>query len=346
MKNFWKQCPLVAMILVSTVGLTIYAVFGVVIGKYNFKVSMTETVFSAVLKQDFKEDTVLVDNGMGEDLAEEDSIEQDSIEQDLNKMDVDSTDETEVSENTETLDDTEASEDAMNLGSPTQYIPRKKKKPRSPYYDDPGKTALTTDYAYEMVDKSYFDDALFVGDSRIEGMCLYSGLDNADFNYRQGLTVYDLMTEKLLDAENKQETLKVTLSKKQYGKIFMMIGINELGKKTTQDYAMQYKANLEQIRALQPNAEIFIMGIMNVSSEYSESNDVFNNDNINSKNVAIAGLANGIDTFYFDINPVISDEMGGIKKEYTWDGIHLKAQYYNLVTEFLMEHGVKELVTA
>lgn len=339
MKNFWKQCPLVALILISTAGLTVYAVIGVLAGKYNVKVSMTETVFSAVLKQDYKEDTVLVDNGAGDDATEGNEDSSSSVIGDEGgngtgseeKPNGDSAQEGQIN----------VSEDGGDLGSPTQYVEREKKEPRSPYYDDPGKTALTTDYAYEQVDKSYFDDALFVGDSRIEGMCLYSGLDNADFGYKEGLTVYDLMTAELYDSKNSLATLMETLSKKSYGKIFMMIGINELGKKTTQDYALQYKANLEQIRTLQPNAKIFIMGIMNVSSEYSESNDVFNNDNINSKNVAIAGLANGMDAFYFDINPIISDEQGGIKEEYTWDGIHLKAQYYNLITDFLMEHGVR-----
>lgn len=342
MKKFIKQCPLVCAILVSVAGMIGYGTVGVIVGKYNFKVSMTETIFSAVFTKDYKEQAE-------EMVEEEETSSKDELQDNVNlqestQQDTENDDkkDTVTQENGLEEKDTEtaSTEPPVENKNPTKFIERAATKPRSPYYDDPGKMALTTEWDYQTVDNSYFEDAIFIGDSRIEGLCLYAGIDTADFCYKQGLTVYDLMTEKLVHKDNSQSTLTQTLSKKKYGKIFMMIGINELGKKTTKDYAEQYRKNIEEIQKLQPDARIILMGIMNVSSEYSKSNDVFNNDNINSKNVAIAELADGERIFYMDMNPAVTDKTGGLKKDYTWDGIHLKAQYYKLWADFLKEHGV------
>ncbi len=120
----------------------------------------------------------------------------------------------------------------------------------------------------------------------------------------------------------------------------MMLGINELGYGTPAKFAQKYAENLNAIRQLQPDCKIIILGIMNVTTEYSNKNDVFNNDNINARNVAISALADGVHTFYFDLNPAITDETGGICQGYTWDGIHLKAEYYRLCDEFLKARGI------
>lgn len=40
------------------------------------------------------------------------------------------------------------------------------------------------------VDEDYFDDAVFLGDSRTEGLQLYSGLKSGDFFWHKGMTVF------------------------------------------------------------------------------------------------------------------------------------------------------------
>lgn len=67
----------------------------------------------------------------------------------------------------------------------------------------------------------------------------------------------------------------------------------------------------------------------------------FNNININDKNVASARLANGIDVFYLDCNPLFTDEEGYLLAELTFDGVHLYAQHYDKWRDFLFAHGVE-----
>ena len=173
----------------------------------------------------------------------------------------------------------------------------------------------------------------------MEGLALYSGLDNAEFAYMEGLTSFGLMGEKI--ASNGTKTLTELLKSKQFRKIYIMLGINEAGY-DTETYASTYIDAVAQIQALQPDAVIFMMGCMHVSSDYSASHDIVNNDNIDDKNGAIAAYADGIKLFYLDMNTVLDDGKGGLVKDYTWDDIHLQAQYYSLWEQYLYEHGLKD----
>ncbi|MCM1175659.1 MAG: GDSL-type esterase/lipase family protein [Blautia sp.] len=209
------------------------------------------------------------------------------------------------------------------------------------YYEDVGKTALTTDYPYRKVGEDYFQDAAFLGDSRTIGISDYAGLD-ADFYCENGMTIYKLLGEKGVTWQKTGEKvdLNQVLQQKRYGKIYIMLGMNELGYGDTGYFREHYQAVLEQIREWQPQAVIFLMANLHVSAEKNNLQTEFNNININAKNVAAATLADGIDVFYLDSNPYFTDENGLLKADLTFDGVHLYADNYAEWKNFLMEHGV------
>lgn len=223
-------------------------------------------------------------------------------------------------------------------GTVTQYVAWNDNPARSPYYRNSNVRPLSTDYPYKTVDGSYFDNSLFIGDSRIAGLHDYSGWENATFAYKVGLTVYDMMTAEIRTGSGKSTVLDV-LGSRQFENIYIMIGINELGTGTVSDFSAQYRQCLEIIRTLQPKARIIIMGIMFETTAYSDADDVYNNDNINAKNSAIAGYANGKDIFYLDMNPAVCDETNGLREDISFDGVHLTAKYYYLWTDFMLSHA-------
>ncbi|MCM1089071.1 MAG: GDSL-type esterase/lipase family protein [Muribaculaceae bacterium] len=209
------------------------------------------------------------------------------------------------------------------------------------YYYDVGKIALTTAYPYQKVGEEYFNDAAFFGDSRTLGISDYAGL-NADFYCENGMTIYKLLDAKgvIYQKSGERVNLNEILQQKQYGKIYIMLGMNELGYGDTEYFQEQYRAVLEQIRQWQPDAVIYLLANLHVSLEKNNPATEFNNININAKNVAAASLANGVDTFYLDVNPLFTDENGYLKSDLTFDGVHLYAGSYAEWKEFLMEHGV------
>ena len=219
-----------------------------------------------------------------------------------------------------------------------EFVPWNDNPARSPYYKNPGVRPLSSKYEYKDVDADYFATSLFIGDSRIEGLHDYSGWDKAYFAYKTGLSVFNMMSETLNTNDGKC-TLSEVLENYTFDNIYIMIGINELGSGTVSDFADKYKENLETIRSLQQDARIIILGIMYVTKEYSDSSDVYNNDNINAKNAAIASFANGTDIFYLDMNPAVVDENMALREDISFDGVHLIAKYYYVWTDFMCSHG-------
>lgn len=194
-------------------------------------------------------------------------------------------------------------------------------------------------FAFEAVDESYFDDVLFIGDSRTVGLRDYTDLsEHADFYCETSLTIYKVLEENFKG----QGTVTDALAAKDYGKIYLMVGINELGRGTTEDFMAEYTKVVDTLHELAPEAKIFIQGIMRVSGKKNASDAIFNNSNIDARNNAIATLADNVQFFYIDVNEAVCDEEGNLKEEYTFDQIHLLGVYNDLWKQFLLEHGVLE----
>ncbi len=212
--------------------------------------------------------------------------------------------------------------------------------------DEGGVFAQNGDYyTFRDVNDVYFSDALIIGDSRTVGLMEWGGMkESTYFIAKESTNVYNLFTKPLIfsepDGTRTSRTLLDLLVSKQFRKIYLSVGINELGIPDTLKFYESYKAAIAVIRQLQPDALIYIQGIMHVSESRSKSDKVFNNRIVVQRNKAIATLANGHDIFYLDMNPDVCDENGNLLPELTSDGIHLKASGYEKWHEFLLHHAI------
>lgn len=198
-------------------------------------------------------------------------------------------------------------------------------------------------WEYTAVEEDYFDDALFIGDSRTVGLMEYAGLEeHATFYASTGLTVYRLFSEKVVSVEGSKEKISIeeALTDKQFSKIYLMVGINEMGTGTVESFVAAYEEAVAHLQNLQPDAIIYVQAIMRVSAERSAKGDYIHNEGIDARNEGLSLLADNQKIFYLDVNPLISDEDGGLVQDYTFDGVHLKAKYIMMWKEFLMEHAV------
>ena len=197
--------------------------------------------------------------------------------------------------------------------------------------------------SFTQVDESYFEDALFIGDSRTVGMMEYGGFsENTVFFAKTSLTIYDLFHYPLAlpMADGSSQTLEELLAGRSFGKIYIMLGINELGRGTVESFAEEYRLALSSIHELQPDAVIFLQAIMHVGQEKDASDPIFNNANIQARNDALAQLADSRIIFWLDPNGTVCTPEGYLIPDYTSDQIHLKAQYYQLWKDYLMAHGI------
>ncbi len=205
-------------------------------------------------------------------------------------------------------------------------------------YGDVG-VRRAAEYEFTQVDESYFDDALFIGDSRTVGLRDYTDLsEHADFYCETSLTIQKILTENFPGLG----TIEEALAGKAYGKIYIMLGINELGLGTTENFMEKYTEVVDFLCEKAPQARIFVQGIMRVTGKKHHSDAIFNNNNINARNNAIATLADNEQIFYIDVNEVVCDEEGHLNTEYTYDQLHLLGMYNDLWKQFLMSHGVQD----
>jgi lysophospholipase L1-like esterase len=200
-------------------------------------------------------------------------------------------------------------------------------------------------YKLGLVDSTYFTDALFIGDSRTVGLCEYGSLKGtAAFLAKESVNVYNVLDQELRytdhDGESWGAYVEEILKENQYGKVYVALGVNELGIGTTYMYYEKYREIISLIRELQPDALIYIQGIMHVSYDKSSSDSCRNNTVISQRNMAISTLANGRDIFYIDMNPYVCDEDGDLYEDLSGDGIHLKASAYEYWDRSLMENAI------
>lgn len=197
---------------------------------------------------------------------------------------------------------------------------------------------------YHTVDDSYFDDAVFIGDSRTVGMYEYGGLEETSTFYAStGLTIYKMFDSAIVSVpgQKKKITVEEALSEKQFARIYLMIGINEMGTGTVESFMKAYSEAVQHLRELQPDAVIYLQAIMKVTTKRSEQGDYINNEGIEARNAEIAKLADNQKIFFLDVNPEICDETGGMVASYTYDGVHLKAQYIPIWLDYLKAHAVE-----
>lgn len=192
---------------------------------------------------------------------------------------------------------------------------------------------------FQQVDKEYFKDALFIGDSRTVGLSEYADLNGADIFADSGMSVYKVF-EKTIKIKGEGKTgLEKLLKKKKYGKIYVMLGINELG--YDHEHTIRRFGELtEEIRRLQPEAILFMGANLHVTASKSADSKIYNNKNINRINKGMKALADGKDIFYIDINEVFDDKNGNLKKEYTTDQVHVLGKYYIEWADWILQKGI------
>lgn len=195
------------------------------------------------------------------------------------------------------------------------------------------------EYTGEKVDVSN-SETLFIGDSRTVGIKEYAAIKTADFYCSVGMSVYNINQQEVDVAGVGKVDLDTLLGKRTYGKIYVMLGINEIGYdfNTT---VRKYASLLQSIREKQPDAIIFVEANLHVSKRKSDSDNLANNSAINRFNAAISGFADDKSCFYLDVNPIFDDGYGNLRADMTGDGVHLYAKYYIDWAEWLEKETTK-----
>lgn len=170
-------------------------------------------------------------------------------------------------------------------------------------------------------------NALFIGDSRTVGLMEYAQIADADFFANAGMSVFNIHKKPVSVPNVGKVTLTELLNHKIYDKIYIMLGINEIGYNMNSITA-QYSELLAFIQEKQPNALIIIQANLHVTKARSDSDKTTNNHMIDKLNTALSKLADGKSIFYLNANSVFDDAGGNLSSDKAGDAAHLRAKYY------------------
>lgn len=211
--------------------------------------------------------------------------------------------------------------------------------------DSEGPAALAdplSDYPrpFTTVDESYFKDALFIGDSRLQGFGFWSGLP-ATYYCATGFHIYKYETTPVVQTENGKVPIFDAMPYDAFTKIYIKVGLNELGYGTEENFEQTYAQLIAKLREYEPRAIIYVHAILPVTAAKSSSDKAHNNPNIVQRNAALKNFAKEQKAYFIDAGPVVSDDEGNLRPEMTSDGIHLKPEYMKIWKEFLCENAVQ-----
>ena len=206
---------------------------------------------------------------------------------------------------------------------------------------------VTTEYDYskpapesDMVENSYFDDAVFIGDSRTEGFLLYSGLSNAISYTNQGLMVDTLFTKPVINMNGSKISVMDALRQTDFTKVYIMLGINETGWPYNSVFIQKYGKVVDEIKAINPEAIIYVQEILPVTDKVSQTHSYVKNEKINEYNALIRQMAKEKEIYYIDVGKSVANADGTLPEEAASDGIHLKKPYCDKWLEYLKTHTV------
>lgn len=197
----------------------------------------------------------------------------------------------------------------------------------------------------EAVEFSYFDDTVFVGDSRTQGLLLYSKITPYDFS-AQGLNVKSIQQKSYLrlpdeNGELKPHTLIEALTRERgnYKSIYIATGLNELGWQCS-GFINAFSELITSIREV-TDVPIYIQLIIPVTIEASETSEFgITNEKCFEFNEALRKFALENELFLLDPTSLFTLEDGTLNPEYSFDGIHLSVRSCATLAEYYRTHTV------
>lgn len=216
-------------------------------------------------------------------------------------------------------------------------------------------------YEYTQVDDSYFNDAVFIGDSISYGFELYvtekrangeTVLGEAQFltsgSLSYGNSLWDVSDESVHPTYNGEKMkLEDAIAQIKPGKIFILLGTNDVALYGVEQTIANADTEISGMLEASPGAEIFIMSTTpKYSPAESDVDGALNNADIDALNVAMRQFAVEKGYNFMNIAPLFKDETGGLAADYCSDkegmGIHFTSAAYDIWLNFLYSYGKQQ----
>ena len=189
--------------------------------------------------------------------------------------------------------------------------------------DDPSTKPVNQTAA--LPDKAeWFSDAVMIGNSRMRGLVLYSGLAFAASYAYDGYTAASLCYTPCV--ERSDGTLMTVPNAirtgKKAGKYYILVGVNESSGKDIGGFEQAYNTLLDAITLANPQAEIFLIGEFGITRN-KEADSNLSQENIKLFNRVTKAIAGDGGYGYIDLFTYFAEDGGYLSPKRTSDGLHM-----------------------
>lgn len=254
----------------------------------------------------------------------------------------------------------EPKENVTEQEQPPQEVLPKREEPKQEdeavKEDKPQEKPTTTDKTYKefdgvsvpeapAVDNTYFDDAVFIGDSVTDGIKAYGLMKNATVLANKGLNPSTMLTDAKIKTEDGYVTVLTALAQIQPPpkKIYILQGGNGIAWMSKEKIVELYGNLIDEVQKTCPDSTIYLQSILPVTPSYSNAANDISNGKIDEYNIEIAKLAQQKKVYYVNIAAALKDGTGALPEEASpTDGMHFGPTYYNKWFDYLKNHTVSE----
>ncbi len=224
-----------------------------------------------------------------------------------------------------------------NLGTPSTGSSAQ--SDRLPTVSNPDSAAIVpkTD---PPVDDSYFADAVFIGDSRMEGFRNASGITQGRFFTSVGMSLSSMTKDAIIQTADGNITVAAALSGGVYNKIYIMLGTNDLGEYDWNSFRDGFISVTQRFLEIQPDAILYVCSVLYVEESKVDSTQYVNNANVDKINSILLEVCEQEGYHYLDLNEFLSNGYGSLIEGATSDGVHIYPDYCKQMLTYLKSHYV------
>lgn len=182
---------------------------------------------------------------------------------------------------------------------------------------------------------SAYNNTLIIGDSRIEGFKLYSGVKNANYFCVKAITIEEIAEGKKLTINGNSVSVFDLLDSGTYEKVIVSVGLNELGWVHIDKFLEYYGYLIDKIKEKQPDATVYLQAVLPVSKAKNDSDKIYNNAQIYWYNENIIKLASEKGVEFVNPAAALVDEQGYLVAQATTDGVHFNSEYCKVWAKYL-----------
>ncbi len=184
--------------------------------------------------------------------------------------------------------------------------------------------------------ESYFDDAVFIGDSLTTGLSLYGLLPEEQVLADTGINPQTILTRECISQDGTDKTVLDAAANLSPAKIYIMLGANGVAFLNFEDIVDWYGQLIDGLREEHPDSEIYVQSVLPVTRERED--DTLNNARITELNGLLQEMAADKGVFYLSVNEAIADEEGFLPTDLSADGMHFGTTVYEEWLQYLLCH--------